>query len=171
MGGQSKTPPWGEHGGGFCARYAEESLPISPPSESLDPPLAEQARNRDHHSGGPHGQASKQQNVAQEKRHTRASLDFQKGGPAPIPERGQVTTSKARWMERGISPNPRAAIPILAREFGSKGGTKIPVLCCGIRGTPVRENAMKDLLDNVLLFACIAAFVTGIAFAAVALLG
>jgi hypothetical protein len=33
---------------------------------------------------------------------------------------------------------------------------------------PVGENAMKvNLLENVLLFACIAGFVTGIAFAAV----
>src|SRR5262245_10455436 len=30
------------------------------------------------------------------------------------------TTSKARWMERGNSPNHRATIPILAREFGSE---------------------------------------------------
>jgi hypothetical protein len=35
--------------------------------------LAEQARNRDHHSSDPRGQASKQQKVAQEKRHTPAS--------------------------------------------------------------------------------------------------
>ena len=35
-------------------------------------------------------------------------------------------------------------------------------------GPPVGENAMKaNLLENVLLFACIAGFVTGIAFAAV----
>src|SRR5262245_42522348 len=39
-------------------------------------------------------------------------------------------------MERANSPNPRAAISILAREFGSKGGTKLPVPSCGIRGTP-----------------------------------
>jgi hypothetical protein len=37
---------------------------------------AEQARNRDHHSSGPCGQAQKQQKVAQEKSHTRAYLSF-----------------------------------------------------------------------------------------------
>jgi len=59
---------------GFLRSVCGGVSPISPPSESLDPPLAEQARNRDHHSGGPYGQASKQRKVAQEKGHTRASL-------------------------------------------------------------------------------------------------
>jgi hypothetical protein len=63
----AKTPPWGDRGGVSAARYAKESLPISPIralTKSLDAPLAEQARNRDHHSGDPCGQASKQQKVA-----------------------------------------------------------------------------------------------------------
>jgi len=39
-------------------------------------------------------------------------------------------------------------------------------------GPPVRENAMKaNLLDNVLAFTCIAAFITDITIAAVTLFG
>src|SRR5262245_9416316 len=44
-----------------------------PPESCLDAQLAEQARNRDHHSAGPCGQAQKQQKVTQEHRHGRAS--------------------------------------------------------------------------------------------------
>src|SRR5262249_49509241 len=52
-------------------------------------------------------------------------------------------------------------------------GTKIPVPSCGIRGVPLfGRNAMKaNLLDNVLVFTCIAAFITGITIAAVTLFG
>src|SRR5262249_31946251 len=52
-------------------------------------------------------------------------------------------------------------------------GTKIPVPSCGIRGVPLfGRNAMKaNLLDNVLAFTCIAAFITGITIAAVTLFG
>ena len=46
-------------------------FPHPEPWQSPDAQLAEQARNRDHHSGDPPDQAYKQQKVAQEKRHTR----------------------------------------------------------------------------------------------------
>jgi hypothetical protein len=44
---------------------------ISCPIRALTPQLAEQARNRDHHSTGPCGQAKKQQKVTQEHRPKR----------------------------------------------------------------------------------------------------
>src|SRR5262245_66646071 len=46
-------------------------FPHPEPWQLPDAPLAEQARNRDHHSGDPPSQAYKEQKVAQEKRHTR----------------------------------------------------------------------------------------------------
>jgi hypothetical protein len=59
--------------------------------------LAEQARNRDHHSSDPRGQASKQQKVAQEKRHTPAS-------PITSPVQGYVDIpTYFSWFDAGLT--------------------------------------------------------------------
>src|SRR5262249_29709545 len=78
--GYSKTPPrscallrapWRGSGGSVRGGDSPQFFPHPEPWQLPDAPLAEQARNRDHHSGDPPSQAYKQQKVAQEKRHTR----------------------------------------------------------------------------------------------------
>src|SRR5262249_47962582 len=51
----------------FFAARPPASRELFPPSEPRR--LAEQARNRDHHSRDPYGQTRKQQKIAQERRH------------------------------------------------------------------------------------------------------
>jgi hypothetical protein len=68
----SKTPPRRGRDGVSALGPAEAVL-TSLPSEQLDAPSAEQARNRDHKSSDPCGQANEQQKVTQEKKHTPAS--------------------------------------------------------------------------------------------------
>src|SRR5262245_57002906 len=69
---------------GYCN---EVGTLLSRAQQSPNAPLAEQARNRDHHSGNPPSQAYKQQKVAQEKRHTRLTA-------TTSPMQGDVNTSK-----------------------------------------------------------------------------
>src|SRR5262245_55906853 len=57
--------PLGRVEAGFCARYAARRKF----STRANTRLAEQSRNRNHHSSNPSGQAKKQQNVTQEHRH------------------------------------------------------------------------------------------------------
>jgi hypothetical protein len=65
---------------GFCARYTEG---VSCPIRALTVQLAEQARNRDHDSSDPCGQAKKQQKVTQEHRH-KALPNFPSAGHVDI---------------------------------------------------------------------------------------
>src|SRR5262249_24650536 len=93
---------------------------------------------------------------------------------APPPSRSGAKLLLARrdgW--RGVTvPIPAPQFQSSLVNFGSKGGTKISVPHCGIRRTPWGRGPLKTrLLEDLLSFICIAAFVTGIAFAAVTLLG
>ena len=75
-------------------------------------------------------------------------------------------------MERANSPNPapRFQFSLVNLVPRVEPNYQFPLVI--FAGPPVGENAMKaNLLENVLLFTCLAAFVTGIAFAAVTLLG
>lgn len=63
-----KQNPATEGRDGVSALGPAEAVLTSLPSEQLDAPSAEQARNRDHKSSDPCGQANKQQKVT-EKRH------------------------------------------------------------------------------------------------------
>src|SRR5262249_21662831 len=67
VGAKRKNPAIGRPWRGLCARYTEEEASIR--ARRSD----EQARNHHHHSGDEYCQASKQQKVTQEYRHTPAS--------------------------------------------------------------------------------------------------
>ena len=71
----SKTPPRSPHGG--VSALGTRRKPPSEPRHS-----DEQARNHKHHSGDEHGQARKQQKVAQEYMHTPASPYLPCAGPS-----------------------------------------------------------------------------------------
>jgi len=57
----------------------------------LRPPLAKQARNRDHHSSDPCGQTKNEHSVAEKKRHARVSLRMGRAAPS------------AQWVTDGVS--------------------------------------------------------------------
>ena len=145
-------------GRGFCARDAEEVLSlflsVVPPSE---PRLAEQARNRDHHSRDPYGQTRKQQKIAQERRHIapplrppplyRAILTFQGFGLRSMPDSRNITnciTPASRTRSRpgtltSPMPNGFRAGQVPGLDFGSH-------LChrCYTAVTPCIEDSQRD---------------------------
>jgi hypothetical protein len=116
---------------GFCARYAEQSLPISSirALTVADAQLAEQARNRDHDSSDKCGQAKKQQKVPQEHRHNapltslvQGHLDTPSIALSPIPDTGAITKYFALALV-AARPEPRvtcASYPEISASESSK---------------------------------------------------